>query len=641
MKKIIILFAIFNYFNFSPAQENYTALFRIYENGLYGYIDSTGAVIIPPKYKGAGEFSEGLAPVRENGYYGYIDETGKYVIAPQYDYAESFHNKYAKIFSEGFPNYINRFGIQTLQFKCSEIFPFNDGYAIVYTPYINGIRKAGVINEYGSLVIDTAFSEISDYYEGLFNFQQPYNKHGVVDIRNNIVVPAGKFSNIGKFHNGFAKVSFNPPENNPSKLRYKGFINTSGEIVLTLDNTFYYELGEIVNTDSLFIAESFEYEPVKNAFSIGKRVAGGIMNMRGEWIMTDSTNYRFAYLDEKLCIIDTNGIYRSIDNKGRPTGPRFFYYSNGSYTFLSFGPEKNPKKELKYGVIDTSFRFLIEPFFELNWYTGIKDGYFAFGKYLTDMHDNYIPIGDGTHISKIGICRTDGKIIHEPAFEEVDYKGYVNGLILVKENGKPTYVNKEGQKVWQQKTKKSDDALESLDIDYQLMTWFTEGKYNFGWAPIHNISIIDLQDEIQYEENKLSILLSTEKTIFNKTNKGNALYIINDKTEDISVPGVDGALYMVLQAKDKFGNWKNIESMPGSSCGNSYVPTKINSKTIRKYSVPKYSGELKTKIRAVLHIYETKDKIKYIYSNEINGSINPAQFWRDLGIFRSPSILEK
>lgn len=643
MKKITkLLFVISILSSIVIAQENYRPLFRIYENGLYGFIDSTGQVIIPPKYRSAGEFSEGLAPVRENGYYGYIDESGKYVITPQYDYAEPFDNEYAIVFIDSYPNYIDKKGLLLTHFKCSQILPFIDDYAIVYTEIIDKNRKAGVINKNGFLIIDTLYSEILDYNDGLFIFKQPYNQYGVIDYNNNIIVPAGKFSTISQFHNGFAKVTYNPPENSVSSLRYQGFINTSGDIALELDNTFYYEIADIVNTDSLFIAEAFNYESVKNSYAIGNRMKGGLMNLKGEWVMIDSNNYRFAYLDEKLCTIDTNGICKEIDKNGKKTGRGFFYYHNNTYSFLNFGPEKDPKKELKYGIIDTNFNFVVKPFFELNWYTGIIDGLFAYGKYLTDENDNYIPVGDGTNanVSKIGICRIDGKIIHEPTFETVDHNGYVNGLILVKENGKPAYINKEGEKVWQQK-ENVESKINDLNIDYQLMTWFTEGRYNFGWSPIFNIPFSDFDDNVEFKENDVSIILSTEKTLFNGKNNGYSLFLVNDMENFVSAPSVDGALYMVLQAKDKFGNWKNIESFPGSSCGNSYVHTKINSKSIRKYSVPKYSGELKTKIRAVLHIYGTQDKLKYIYSNEIDGSINPAQFWRALGIFRSSSLLEK
>ena len=152
-----LLFSFFIYSNLIFAQDSYKPLFKIYENGLYGYIDSTGAVIIPPKYKGAGEFSEGLAPVRENGYYGYIDETGKYAITPQYDYAQDFRYGYAIVYEDGKPNLIDKYGKNLTSTSFKNIFEFEKNLAMVYT--FTG--KCGIINTEGRLIIDTAYKEIT------------------------------------------------------------------------------------------------------------------------------------------------------------------------------------------------------------------------------------------------------------------------------------------------------------------------------------------------------------------------------------------------------------------------------------------------------------------------------------------------
>jgi len=71
----------------------------------YGYIDKTGAEIIPIKYDKIFEFSEGLAVVRvllkisENYQYkyGYIDKTGKEIIPIKYDNANDFINGRAAV----------------------------------------------------------------------------------------------------------------------------------------------------------------------------------------------------------------------------------------------------------------------------------------------------------------------------------------------------------------------------------------------------------------------------------------------------------------------------------------------------------------------------------------------------------------
>lgn len=51
-------------------------------NGKYGFVDKTGAEVAPCKYDEVEEFSEGLAMVILNERWGFIDKTGAEVIPP-------------------------------------------------------------------------------------------------------------------------------------------------------------------------------------------------------------------------------------------------------------------------------------------------------------------------------------------------------------------------------------------------------------------------------------------------------------------------------------------------------------------------------------------------------------------------------
>lgn len=66
-------------------------------NGKWGYVDTTGRVVISLQFDFAKDFSEGLAGVQKNGKWGFIDKTGKMVIAPQYDIPRSFKNGQAQV----------------------------------------------------------------------------------------------------------------------------------------------------------------------------------------------------------------------------------------------------------------------------------------------------------------------------------------------------------------------------------------------------------------------------------------------------------------------------------------------------------------------------------------------------------------
>ena len=50
----------------------------------YGFIDTTGKMVIPPKYLEVKPFYEGLAAVRVGDKWGFIDRSGELVIPPPF-----------------------------------------------------------------------------------------------------------------------------------------------------------------------------------------------------------------------------------------------------------------------------------------------------------------------------------------------------------------------------------------------------------------------------------------------------------------------------------------------------------------------------------------------------------------------------
>jgi hypothetical protein len=84
--------------NKANAPASRTRLYVITENKEFGYMDSTGRVILPPRYGAAGEFSEGRGKVYfTNEKYGFVDAEGKVVIQPQFDGAGDFHEGLARV----------------------------------------------------------------------------------------------------------------------------------------------------------------------------------------------------------------------------------------------------------------------------------------------------------------------------------------------------------------------------------------------------------------------------------------------------------------------------------------------------------------------------------------------------------------
>ncbi|HLY27314.1 MAG TPA: WG repeat-containing protein [Aggregatilineales bacterium] len=87
--------------------------------GSYGFIDTTGKLVIQPTFGLAQRFSDGLALVvnDDNGKYGFIDRTGKIIIAPQYDHAGDFIDGLAVAFQGGKNGWIDKTGRLVIQFQ--------------------------------------------------------------------------------------------------------------------------------------------------------------------------------------------------------------------------------------------------------------------------------------------------------------------------------------------------------------------------------------------------------------------------------------------------------------------------------------------------------------------------------------------
>ena len=99
-RSILLLICLtFLFASFVAAQGKLGDLFVVTVKGKQGYINKAGKIIIKPQFRGASEFSEGLANVGtfENYKAGFIDKTGKIVIEPQFDVAEDFSEGLAAV----------------------------------------------------------------------------------------------------------------------------------------------------------------------------------------------------------------------------------------------------------------------------------------------------------------------------------------------------------------------------------------------------------------------------------------------------------------------------------------------------------------------------------------------------------------
>ncbi len=87
-------------------------LARVRQNKKWGYIDTTGSVIIPLKYNEVENFSDDMARVRVGQKWGLLHKSGKVIIKPTFQQIGEFINGKAKVLLDGTEYYMNTEGIR-------------------------------------------------------------------------------------------------------------------------------------------------------------------------------------------------------------------------------------------------------------------------------------------------------------------------------------------------------------------------------------------------------------------------------------------------------------------------------------------------------------------------------------------------
>ncbi len=166
----------------------------VYENGKMGFIDNAGQEVIPCKYSGDSQFTEGLVLVRyfedENGKYGFINKSGETVIPFVFNKTGNhrFCNGKCVVNKNDTVYIINNTG----DIICS---PKNIADNTYYSYREWAISCTGEEKKkYGFLDKDNEWA-IAPVYDTVLTFIEDRlivaknGKYGVIDTKNNIIIP--------------------------------------------------------------------------------------------------------------------------------------------------------------------------------------------------------------------------------------------------------------------------------------------------------------------------------------------------------------------------------------------------------------------------------------------------------------------
>lgn len=242
MKFIIITTLALLYSSFSKTQP----LLPFSQNELWGYLDTTGKIVIEPQYPMAGFFQEGLAYVQIEDALGYINTKGEVIIEPEYPAATNFLNGFASVMIDEDWMVINKNGELIMESYFERPMIFKDGLAKFKLEM--GLRsKYGFINIYGDTAIYPKYEMASDFSEGLCMATPDGRKYGYINTKGEWIIPAEYDLGVLMKINGdydFSDKNFSDGYVSVQKGEKYGIIDKTGKLVLDFTFDFIGEFSE-------------------------------------------------------------------------------------------------------------------------------------------------------------------------------------------------------------------------------------------------------------------------------------------------------------------------------------------------------------------------------------------------------------
>lgn len=442
-----------------------------YENGLYGYKNHAGEVVIQPKYVDAYPFSDGLGRValKKNKYF-YINSSDKKVVsAEKYHDAGDFHNGLAWV---GFLfedrsimqyGYINKKGKRVIKISFTSPGDFIGEVALAYKKDLYFINKAGKI-------VSEALYDRTSYHDRIVRLKKKNgdNRYYYFDVNGNNITPTG-FEKGYVFSEGMAAVS------NDGKW---GFINTKGDIVIPLkyesvEASFNEGLAMVDDENRrLFIDKSgnqvgSDYYPIGNTKGIDLAVE--VFNSNGKHgLRFRDKEYLKAEYDQISLSVFSNNRIELICSQNNKQGLCGLYIQEG----LIYFKHQKPAFDQIYTPFDSKGIIRIVQNNDKiglmriingdNYSLSNPDYWVSPPKYnFVDLLPDYIIIAEN---GRVGMIDHFGKLKVKPEYDEVSvYKEYPTVFTGIT-NGIPKYINDFGRLV--------DDPdqyiAQQIEQDYKL-----------------------------------------------------------------------------------------------------------------------------------------------------------------------------
>ena len=267
-------------------------MIRVRKNGLYGFLDTTGKVMVDCQYRTASGYSEGLAVViidfdSDNMGYGYIDKSGNMAIAATHEYAYPFSEGYAIVKDYDRFGMIDHSGREVLTCKYAELTYMVDGHFFAVDPIT---EKAALFNNKFKQITGFDYDKVTAYQGGYYTVERG-GRVTFLDLKGK--ERCGFYDEVSGFFDGYSMVVRDG--------KY-GIINERGKVILPIeyDNSGY---------------RSMEYIFSENVAMVEKNGKYGFIDKRGK-IVVPIIYESAQHCTEGLIPVQKQGLWGFVDKNG-------------------------------------------------------------------------------------------------------------------------------------------------------------------------------------------------------------------------------------------------------------------------------------------------------------------------------------
>ncbi|MGR6087054.1 MAG: WG repeat-containing protein [Arcticibacter sp.] len=345
---------------FDDASCFYAGLSKVISNSKTGFINARGDDVVKPYYDFAKDFDRGFAVVSESGLYGLIDRRGNTVVPVSYDSVSISGENTFVGFQSGSCRYLNRLGEPICDSTFLSCGAMEQGFAIVSTSSGFGVIKAD-----GILIFNSVYSNIKRLSSSLFAILGD-GGYALADTGGTFLTRF-VFDDIGEFSQGMAAASINGrfgyiDQRGRTRIPFifqtlKGFPGfakfNNGYAVISLTGTFGIAdtAGNVLIGDSFDKVDLFE-NGIAIVYEEGK---GGILEIGEDRFLTDSEFDSTGYFSFGFLPVRIGDKWGAVDSSGK-----FILQTQ----FLSLTPLPNGyfavASENGYGIVDVNATQIVD-----------------------------------------------------------------------------------------------------------------------------------------------------------------------------------------------------------------------------------------------------------------------------------------